>query len=282
MEMIVTNQIDPTPEDAEASLKNGESAPGEPGAEKPAGQNNKSLKIILGAAAILILIGGLIALGILLRFGPSYFEPKTQIILEPDYSRISTVAPSDLKTAARILTARCRLLGCGISFAAAENDQIIGRVPESVDAEPFLGRIMAVGLVEFVDFGETLVLPGTTIETDFGYQYFTQVEGTKWHTLMTNNAFKSADVTRDEFGSYVVSFTLTSDGRKMLSEYTTNNTGHYLGIVLDKVVISTPMVNAPITGGKGIIAGSFTQEAAESFAAYLRTNGPLPLPLKVK
>lgn len=278
----MANQMNPNPEDANADPKNVESEPGNLKTKEPGDQNNRSLRIFLGAAGFLVLVCGLLVLGILYRFGRPYLEPKTQIILEPDHSRVSTVDHADLENAARILTARCRLLGCDISFAAAENNYIIGQVPESVDAPSFIGRITGIGLLELVDFGESPAATGTTIATDFDYQYFPQVEGEKWHTVMSNSDFKSADVTRDQFGSYQISFTLTSSGRKILSDYTTNNVGHYLGIVLDRVVISAPVVNAPITGGSGVIAGSFTQEEAENLAAYLSTDGPLPLPLKLR
>ena len=69
---------------------------------------------------------------------------------------------------------------------------------------------------------------------------------------------------------------------KSSSQHTTNNVGHYLGIVLDKVVISAPKVKSPITDGSGVISGSFTREQANSLAVYLRVEGPLPIPLKVK
>jgi preprotein translocase subunit SecD len=54
-----------------------------------------------------------------------------------------------------------------------------------------------------------------------------------------------------------------------------------LGIVMDKIVISAPMINAHIPDGKGVIQGDFTQESAESLAMYI-TMGALPIPLKVK
>ena len=51
-------------------------------------------------------------------------------------------------------------------------------------------------------------------------------------------------------------------------------------IVLDKQVISAPMINEPILGGSGQITGSFTVESANDLATLLRA-GALPAPLKV-
>ncbi len=60
----------------------------------------------------------------------------------------------------------------------------------------------------------------------------------------------------------------------------TANTGKFLSIVLDKQVISSPVINSPIIGGTGSISGNFTLEQANAFAIQLR-YGSLPVPLKI-
>ena len=242
---------------------------------------SQSKSILIGAGVLIITICGLIALLVFYRFARLSSEPKTQIVLEPDYSLVSTVNPSDLKTAAEILTARCDNLGVRASFKVAENNQIVAQVPKSINVEPCVTSTRGIWLVEFVDFGETPITPGTTIATDFDYHYFPPVEGKKWHTLITNREIKTAFEEQGNPGQYQVPFLLTSDGTKILADYTKNNVGHYLGIVIDKVVISAPMVNSPITNGSGIIAGTFTQEQAEYLAVQLHAKGPLPIPLKL-
>lgn len=274
--------LDPNFEDAKANLEDTQSEFRNSSMPKPDSQNNVVFKIILIGAGISAVLCALIVLGILYKFALPYIGPKTQIILEPDYSRVSTVDPADLETAAQILTARCRVLGCGTSFVVVENNQIVAQVPKSVDVEAFAKSAIAIGLLEFVDFGKTQPSYGTIIATDFDYKYLPQVEGIKWHTIMTNSEFESVSVIQDRLGKYTISFTLNSNGTKIFSNYTNDNVGHYLGIVLDKVVVSAPMVNAPITGGTGIISGNFTKEQAENLAVYLRIKGPLPIPLKVK
>jgi preprotein translocase subunit SecD len=251
--------------------------------QKPKGKKtNLSPKIIFVTVGGFALVCGLIALGIFYNLIRLASGPRSQIVLEPDYSLVSTVDPVDLETDAKILTDRSRALGTGVKFVVAENNEIIAQVPTSVISQNFVGKTTAIGLLEIVDFGETPISPGTTIATDFDYKYFPQMTGTKWHTIMTNAEFKSVYVEQDKLGNYQIPFTLTANGTKTLSDYTINNIDHYLGIVMDKVVISAPKVNSPITEGSGIIAGSFTQEQAESFAVYLHVKGPLPIPLKVK
>ncbi len=239
---------------------------------------SKFIYIVVG---VFIIICGLVTLSVLYGFARSYFEPRTQIILEPDYSIVPTVNPSDLKTAAEILTARCHNLGIRASFVVAENNQIVAQVPKSIDVQACVRSAREIWLLEIVDFGETPITPRTTIATDFDYKYIPPVEGTKWHTVITNSEFESAYVEQDKSGKYQVPFMLTSEGTKIFADYTTNNVGHYLGIVIDKVVIAAPKVNSPITDGAGIIAGTFTQEEAEYLAVQLHTKGPLPIPLKL-
>jgi len=251
--------------------------------EKAVKQSNTSLKIILGLAAVFIVLCGLAGLGIGYILVRPAFAPKTQVVLEPDISQVSTVDRVDLEAAAEILTARCRSLGiASCSFAATENNQIIGRVPSTVDVETVLKQVLAIGLLEFVDFSIAPFDIGTTIRTDFDYPYLPQVNGIVWHTVMTNDVFEEVAVAADQVGKPAVSFKLTKEGTKIFADFTANNVGHYLGIVLDKVVVSVPVINSPITDGSGIIQGSFTAEEANALAAYLRTKGPLPLPLIIK
>jgi preprotein translocase subunit SecD len=56
--------------------------------------------------------------------------------------------------------------------------------------------------------------------------------------------------------------------------------GQYLAIVLDKKVISAPVIKNPITDGQGIIQGGFTSASANALAVQLR-YGSLPVPVKV-
>lgn len=248
----------------------------------PKNKSSQSSRNILVAGCIFVVFCGFIALGVFYAFGRPYFGPKSQIVLEPDYSLVSTFDPADLEIDAEILTARSNAFGTRITFVVAENNQIIAQVPTASLSQNLIGQAIQIGLLELVDLGESPIQPGTTIATDFGYKYFPQVVGTKWHTILTNAEFQSVYVEQDQLGNPQIAFTLTEPGTKILSTYTTKNVGQYLGIVMDKVVISAPIVNSPITNGSGIITGSFTQEQAEALAVYLRVRGPLPIPLKVK
>jgi protein-export membrane protein SecD len=79
-------------------------------------------------------------------------------------------------------------------------------------------------------------------------------------------------------GEWVVSFKFDSLGGRRFGEATQQNVGKRFAIVLDNRVISAPVIKSAITGGQGIIEGSFTSQSATELALLLRA-GALPAPL---
>lgn len=240
-----------------------------------------SPKIIWGSVGCLIIVCILVGLGVAYSInGLPYFGSKTTVVFVPDVPQDTKVNSSDSELTARILSERGRLLGASLaSFKVSANGQIVGEVSQDVDIEELIGAIKVVGLLEFVDFGNEVVSAGTQINTDFE-QSSAQVTGKQWHTIASNKDIRSVSVTTDQSGKPAINFSLTPNGTKVFSDYTTNHVGDILGIILDKTVLSTPRISGPITNGYGVISGSFTMDQANSLAVDLR-SGPLPIPLKV-
>ncbi|MSP12966.1 MAG: protein translocase subunit SecD [Chloroflexi bacterium] len=102
-----------------------------------------------------------------------------------------------------------------------------------------------------------------------------------FHTVMTGNMLTDAQLQFDQTTNQpIVGFTLNSEGARIFGDYTRANVGKYLVIVLDKRVISSPVINGPIPDGQGVIQGSFTVESARNLAIQLK-YGSLPVPLEV-
>jgi preprotein translocase subunit SecD len=78
----------------------------------------------------------------------------------------------------------------------------------------------------------------------------------------------------------IVSFKFNTSGSRKFAQATSENVGQPFAIVLDKEVISAPVIREPITGGSGQISGSFTVQAANELALLLRA-GALPAPLTI-
>ena len=81
-------------------------------------------------------------------------------------------------------------------------------------------------------------------------------------------------------GDPVVSFRFNTFGGRKFGEITSSHVNERLAIVLDNEVISAPNIEGPITGGSGVITGSFTTKSANDLALLLR-SGALPAPLEV-
>jgi preprotein translocase subunit SecD len=82
-------------------------------------------------------------------------------------------------------------------------------------------------------------------------------------------------------GGSVVQFRFNGIGARRFGDVTRQNVGKRFAIVLDKKVISAPVINGPITAGSGEIEGHFTPESANELSVLLRA-GALPAPMKVE
>ena len=102
-----------------------------------------------------------------------------------------------------------------------------------------------------------------------------------FNTIITGADIKNVNATiNQQNGQYEVAFELASDGAKTFADFTAQHVGDILAIVVDKRVISVPVINQAIPNGQGLISGEFTFEEANNMAVQLR-YGSLPVPLKV-
>jgi len=103
----------------------------------------------------------------------------------------------------------------------------------------------------------------------------------KKQVLVSGGDLTDAQPTFDQrTGEPVVSFKFNTAGARKFAQATTENVGLPFAIVLDRQVISAPVIREPITGGQGQISGSFTVQSANDLAILLRA-GALPAPLTV-
>jgi preprotein translocase subunit SecD len=217
-----------------------------------------------------------------------------QALLEADLAEGQSVDAETMRAATRIVENRVNGLGVEEAIVQqAGEDRIVVEIPGVSDPEEAIATIRETGLLEFVHMGLSPLPEGTVVTTDFspGTTTGTQPEetddpaatpdvGQTLHTVMTGEVLRTVQVTTDQAGRYVIEFSLTPEGSRTFADYTSQNVGQFLGIVLDKQVISAPRVESAITEGSGIISGSFTLESANALAIQLR-YGSLPIPLRV-
>jgi len=243
-----------------------------------------------------------------------------QTLLQADVPNCASVDPNELNVTRQILESRANALGVSeVTMQVAGNCRIVAEFPGINNPEQVVAALQQTGLLEFVDMGSNPVPVGTVIKTDYGQtsatqpaavgtaqtstatpiatamtqsavtatplanatpSATTQPSATVYHTVMTGAALDTVSVQTSSVGQYEIAFTLKSNGTQVFSDYTTANVGKYLAIVLDKKVISVPVINSAITGGQGVIQGSFTVDTANALAVQLR-YGSLPVPVKV-
>jgi preprotein translocase subunit SecD len=241
-----------------------------------------------------------------------------QTLLQADVANCSAVDPAALNVTRQILENRANALGVSeIIMQIAGQCRIVAEFPGVSKPEEVVAALQQTALLEFVDMGSAPLQVGSTVKTDIG-QASTQPQpagtttalaitptspstpqatatiqaGTTpaaaptaptqvYHTVMTGAQLDTVTVQATALtGSYEIAFTLKPDGAKVFGDYTSSHVGQYLAIVLDKNVISTPIINGAITGGQGVIQGNFTADTANSLAVKLR-YGSLPVPVKV-
>ncbi len=96
--------------------------------------------------------------------------------------------------------------------------------------------------------------------------------------VITGNDLRNAKSTIDMIGQPAVGFSLKSEGVTKFSRVTSANVGRYLAIILDKRVVSAPVIEGPITQADAQITGTFTQQEVADLSLVLR-SGALPASL---
>jgi preprotein translocase subunit SecD len=220
-----------------------------------------------------------------------------QVILQAKDTPGKTVTADQMNNAKDILVNRSNGLGVSeVSMQTVGTNRIVGEFPGLTKTDEVLTTLKETGQLEFVDMGSTPLPEGAVIKTDLNSAtpsvQPTQAAGAAaptvdelkarvWHTIMTGDQISVATVTaQSTTGKIVVNFELKDAGAKIFKDYTTNNIGKYLAIVLDKSIISVPVINSPIPEGKGYIEGNFTQDSANNLAVQLRF-GSLPVAFDV-
>jgi len=275
---------------------------------------NLALIFVILAAAIWVVLPSNpgISIGSFTRSFKTVFGLDLQgglnVLLEVDLPADQAVDAQQMTDTRQIL--QNRVDGTGLSEATVQvagTRRFIIEIPGATEVEQVISMLKTTGQLEFVDMGDTPLSEGSVIKTTLNTGNSTEApqptpvvaptttdpaatpaatpttapEDKIWTTIMTGDQLDQVGVSTDTTtGNVVITFTLKSAGAQIFSDYTTNNVGRYLAIVLDKTIISAPQINEPITEGEGIIQGSFTVDSANALAIQLR-YGSLPIPLKV-
>ena len=98
--------------------------------------------------------------------------------------------------------------------------------------------------------------------------------------MLSGKDLINAAVQPDSLGRMGVSLEFSSEGARLFEEATAKLIGKQLAIVLDDVVISAPVVQDRISGGRAQITGRFTADEAGRLAIMLKA-GALPVAVEI-
>ncbi|NMB44933.1 MAG: protein translocase subunit SecD [Firmicutes bacterium] len=99
-------------------------------------------------------------------------------------------------------------------------------------------------------------------------------------TVLTGADLIDARLSRDQFGRPSVAVEFSKEGAKKFAQLTTVYQGQAIPHVLDGEILVNPVVQGPITDGKGQITGRFSVDEAKNLAVLLKA-GSLPVPMEV-
>lgn len=218
-----------------------------------------------------------------------------------------------LQETAKILEGRANAYGVSeVIFQVAGDNYILGEFPGLKNTEEVIKVIKQTGLLEWVDVGTDVIPPDTIIKTDYSANTSStsaaastsisptpdilpnelpalaanQSQEKVYHTILTGASIKTVSVEppNSPQDGYAIRFALNDEGAKIFSEFTKNNIGKMVAIVLDKKMISSPTIRSQIPDGEGVISGSypnvFTLEEADNLKVILR-YGSLPVALDI-
>ena len=212
--------------------------------------------IVVIAAALIFSIKPLaenINLGLDLQGG-------AEVVLQAVPDEGQEVTAADMEQLVSVLDNRVNELGVSEPIIQAEgNDRLIVQLAGVDDPDQAIEIIGKTAQLEFVDPLGNVILTGAELEDAYA-----QIDNTKSANERNQVAFK-----------------LNEKGREAFFNATTQYVGQVISITLDGEVISSPVVETPISEGEGVISGGFsTFEEASDLAALLR-GGALPVDLEI-
>ena len=99
-------------------------------------------------------------------------------------------------------------------------------------------------------------------------------------TVLTGTDLKDAKAVVGNGNQPLVSMEFSDEGGQKFADVTARNVGKRIAITLDGEVLTAPVVQEAITGGRAQITGNRSMEEAQHLAILLR-SGSLPVKLEI-
>lgn len=198
--------------------------------------------------------------GVILYFNPIQLGLDLQggihIVLEAQETDLAQVTPDAMDRA--VATVERRIDGLGVAEPTIQrqgNRRIVVELPGVTDHQQAIDVLGSIAMLEIKD--------------PLG------------RTALTGEDLKDARLGADQFGRPAIDIEFTPEGAQKFARLTTIYRREVIPHLLDGEVLVAPVVNEPITSGRGQITGNFTRDEARRIAIQLQ-SGALPVPLQVE
>jgi len=216
-----------------------------------------------------------------------------------DYVLIASLRPQviqqrqELDVKQNLTTLRKRVNELGVAEPIIQqqgSDRIVVQLPgiqDTARAKKILGRTasLEIRMADFTDADMAAALQG---QVPPGAKLFTESDGGKVlvrnSVVLTGESITDASPGFDEHGRPSVHITLDSRGARIFQKLTRENIGKRMAILLiekgKEEVVTAPVINSEIPGGRVEITGRFTTDEASNVALLLR-SGALAAPMEI-
>ena len=179
----------------------------------------------------------------------------THVVLQAEDTPQLKVNDDALDRATHIIERRVNALGLTEPVVQRQGkDRIIVELPGVKDPEKAIHMLGKTAMLDFKDPQGNTVLNGMDL--------------------------KDAKATMGNGNRPTVNLEFTDEGAKKIADVTARNVGKQIAIPLDGEILTNPVVQEAITGGRAQITGDRTMEDANHLAILLR-SGSLPFNLEV-
>ncbi|MDY6084372.1 MAG: protein translocase subunit SecD [Dialister sp.] len=226
--------------------------------EKKRASATRTGALIRFFAVIAVIIGGfIVSVGWLaggIRQGLD-LQGGTHIVMQAEDTPQNKVTPEAINQVINIMQKRVNEMGLTEPIIQREGgNRIIIELPGEKDPKKAIETIGKTAVLEFKD-----------------------EEG---NVRLTGEDLKDAREQVGQTKQPLVGLEFSPNGGDKFAQLTAANIGRHIGIYLDGELLTNPVVNEAITGGKAVITGQRTLEEAKDLAILLR-SGALPVKVSV-
>lgn len=196
------------------------------------------------------------------------------LIYEVDMSKVSSGERDSVVAGLRdVIEKRVNLFGVSEPLVnSAKEGNSYRLIVELAGVKDVSEAVKEIGTTPLLDFREITEIDSPSGEKQ---QVFAP-------TNLTGRYIKSASVTSDNITNQPsISVEFNDEGAKIFEELTQKNVGKPLGIFLDNIEISSPVVREKISGGRAQISGNFSWDEARQLVSRFNA-GALPAPISLE